>query len=96
MGTSRANSTAFARNAHARVGPSGATANLSFPPGAPFSRWQNEKGEENGSLIVDNVNELFVAIARRLPKNTPQPRPGGTGGLTINTDAAGSGKKGCC
>lgn len=50
---------------------------------------------ETSAKTATNVNELFVAIARRLPKNTPQPRPGGQG-LVINTDAAGSGKKGCC
>ena len=50
---------------------------------------------ETSAKTATNVNELFVAIARRLPKNTPQPRAG-AGGLVINTDSAGSGKKGCC
>ena len=34
---------------------------------------------ETSAKTATNVNELFVAIARRLPKNTPQPRPGSTG-----------------
>merc|ERR1711937_803762 len=57
--------------------------------------------DENGIFFMEtsaktaaNVNELFVAIARKLPKNTPQPRPGGQG-LVINNDTA-PGKKGCC
>ena len=50
---------------------------------------------ETSAKTATNVNELFVAIARRLPKNTPQPRAGNQG-LVINTDSAGSGKKGCC
>ena len=51
---------------------------------------------ETSAKTATNVNELFVAIARKLPKNTPQPgsRPGG---ITITTDSAGSSsKKGCC
>ena len=39
---------------------------------------------ETSAKTATNVNELFVAIARRLPKNTPQPRAGGQG-LAINT-----------
>ena len=49
---------------------------------------------ETSAKTATNVNELFVAIARKLPKNTPQPRPGGQG-LVINNDTA-PGKKGCC
>ena len=48
---------------------------------------------ETSAKTATNVNELFVAIARRLPKTR---RSRGGGGLVINTDSAGSGKKGCC
>ena len=51
---------------------------------------------ETSAKTATNVNELFVAIARKLPKNTPQPRAGGQG-LVIATDTRGSeSKKGCC
>merc|ERR1712070_1185769 len=51
---------------------------------------------ETSAKTATNVNELFVAIARKLPKNTPAPRPGGQG-LVIATDTRGSdSKKGCC
>ena len=51
---------------------------------------------ETSAKTATNVNELFVAIARKLPKNTPQPRAGGQG-LVIATDTRGSEtKKGCC
>ena len=52
---------------------------------------------ETSAKTATNVNELFVAIARKLPKNTPQPRPGGQG-LVIAGQTAGdaAAKKGCC
>ena len=50
---------------------------------------------ETSAKTATNVNELFVAIARKLPKNTPQPRAGGAG-LVIANDPAGSKKSGCC
>jgi hypothetical protein len=35
--------------------------------------------------------------ARKLPKNTPQPRPGGQAGITLNQAESGApAKKGCC
>merc|ERR1712054_757968 len=34
---------------------------------------------ETSAKTATNVNELFVAIARKLPKNTPQQRPGQQG-----------------
>ena len=34
---------------------------------------------ETSAKTATNVNELFVAIARKLPKNTPQPRAGVAG-----------------
>merc|ERR1711998_710838 len=51
---------------------------------------------ETSAKTATNVNELFVAIARKLPKNTPQPRPGGQG-LVIQNDAGpADARKGCC
>jgi len=53
---------------------------------------------ETSAKTATNVNELFVAIARKLPKNTPQPRPGGSGIVIAgqNGQAAAEAKKGCC
>merc|ERR1711907_611457 len=52
---------------------------------------------ETSAKTATNVNELFVAIARKLPKNTPQPRPGGGQGLVnVTQGAAPAEKKGCC
>lgn len=53
---------------------------------------------ETSAKTATNVNELFVAIARKLPKNTPQPRPGGGGQGLVNVTqgAAPAEKKGCC
>ena len=48
---------------------------------------------ETSAKVATNVNELFVAIARKLPKDTPQPRPGG--GLVIAQNEPEA-KKGCC
>merc|ERR1711908_213652 len=38
---------------------------------------------ETSAKTATNVNELFVAIARKLPKNTPQQRPGQPGGIVL-------------
>jgi GTPase SAR1 family protein len=52
---------------------------------------------ETSAKTAANVNELFVAIARKLPKNTPQQRPGQQG-IVIANNAAADQKKagGCC
>ena len=49
---------------------------------------------ETSAKTATNVNELFVAIARKLPKNTPQRAAGQ--GLVIANDTGGSGKKSGC
>jgi len=59
---------------------------------------------ENGIFFMEtsaktstNVNELFVAIARKLPKTTPQPRAGGNGIVISPNQAPQEAKKaGCC
>jgi len=52
---------------------------------------------ETSAKTATNVNELFVAIARKLPKNTPQPRPGGGQGIVnVTQGAAPAEKRGCC
>jgi len=51
---------------------------------------------ETSAKTATNVNELFVAIARKLPKNTPQPRPGGQGLVIAQNSGAADAKKGCC
>merc|ERR1711937_134777 len=52
---------------------------------------------ETSAKTATNVNELFVAIARKLPKNTPQPRPGAQG-IVIQPSGgeANKPKGGCC
>ena len=52
---------------------------------------------ETSAKTATNVNELFVAIARKLPKNTPQQRPGQPGGIVLaQNQGAPEAKKGCC
>mmetsp|Transcript_35523 Transcript_35523/g.81303 ORF Transcript_35523/g.81303 Transcript_35523/m.81303 type:complete len:97 (+) Transcript_35523:513-803(+) len=52
---------------------------------------------ETSAKTAANVNELFVAIARKLPKNSPQARPGGGQGLVnVTQGAPPAEKKGCC
>merc|ERR1711988_710819 len=51
---------------------------------------------ETSAKTATNVNELFVAIARKLPKNSPQPRAGGQGLVISQTATGGEGRKGCC
>ena len=63
-------------------------------------RYANDNGiffMETSAKTAANVNELFVAIARKLPKNTPQQRPGQQG-IVIANNAAVDQKKagGCC
>ena len=63
-------------------------------------RYANDNGiffMETSAKTAANVNELFVAIARKLPKNTPQQRPGQQG-IVIANNAAADQKKagGCC
>ena len=50
---------------------------------------------ETSAKTATNVNELFVAIARKLPKNTPQTRPGGQG-LVIQPTSGEPASKRCC
>ncbi|XP_047138478.1 ras-related protein Rab-5C isoform X1 [Hydra vulgaris] len=60
--------------------------------------------EENGLLFMEtsaktasNVNELFLAIAKKLPKNTDQPGPGGPSRRGIElTENPEPPKSGCC
>jgi GTPase SAR1 family protein len=50
---------------------------------------------ETSAKTASNVNELFVAIARKLPKEAA---PAGQAGLSL-ADASGAGdskKSGCC
>ena len=47
---------------------------------------------ETSAKTASNVNELFVAIARALPKDTA---PAGGAGLSLNDDAAVDSSKGC-
>lgn len=51
---------------------------------------------ETSAKTSTNVNELFVAIARKLPKNTPQARAGGGGIVMAQNQAAPENKKGGC
>merc|ERR1711937_421070 len=51
---------------------------------------------ETSAKTATNVNELFVAIARKLPKNTPQPRPAGQGLVIQPTGSETSSKRGGC
>jgi len=58
--------------------------------------------EDNGLLFMEtsaktakNVNEIFLAIAKKLPKNDQRPGGGGGGGVVVGKDSEG-GKKGCC
>ena len=51
---------------------------------------------ETSAKTASNVNELFVAIARKLPKNTPQPRPGASGIVIAQNANTAEAKKGCC
>ena len=68
--------------------------------GISVIRYANDNGiffMETSAKTAANVNELFVAIARKLPKNTPQQRPGQQG-IVIANNAAADQKKagGCC
>eukprot|EP00041_Stephanoeca_diplocostata_P001690 m.20994 g.20994 ORF g.20994 m.20994 type:complete len:207 (-) comp12280_c0_seq2:312-932(-) len=56
--------------------------------------------EDNGLLFMEtsaktakNVNEIFLAIAKKLPKNEPR---GGGGGGTVNVSKEEGKKGGCC
>merc|ERR1712188_19571 len=52
---------------------------------------------ETSAKTSTNVNELFVAIARKLPKNTQQPRAGGGQGVVnVTQGSPPAEKKGCC
>lgn len=50
---------------------------------------------ETSAKTASNVNELFVAIARALPKDS-QPAEGAGGGVTLNAQGEPPQKKGCC
>ena len=72
----------------------------SLTPAYSVRRYANDNGiffMETSAKTAANVNELFVAIARKLPKNTPQQRPGQQG-IVIANNAAADQKKagGCC
>lgn len=56
--------------------------------------------DDNGLLFMEtsaktakNVNEIFLAIAKKLPKNDQRPGPAGT--VSVAKDGP-EGKKGCC
>lgn len=49
---------------------------------------------ETSAKTASNVNELFVAIARKLPKDS-QPA-GGAAGVSLTPAGESTGKKGCC
>jgi len=51
---------------------------------------------ETSAKTATNVNELFVAIARKLPKTAPQPRAGAQGLVIAPSTAPAESKKGCC
>jgi len=51
---------------------------------------------ETSAKTATNVHELFVAIARKLPKNSPQPRAGGAGLVISQNPGGAEAKKGCC
>jgi small GTP-binding protein len=76
------------------------SARNSLTPAYSVGRYANDNGiffMETSAKTAANVNELFVAIARKLPKNTPQQRPGQQG-IVIANNAAADQKKagGCC
>ena len=78
----------------------GAIRRNSLTPAFLPLRYANDNGiffMETSAKTAANVNELFVAIARKLPKNTPQQRPGQQG-IVIANNAAADQKKagGCC
>ncbi|KAG8461289.1 hypothetical protein KFE25_010476 [Diacronema lutheri] len=59
--------------------------------------YANESGiffMETSAKSATNVNELFVEIARKLPKSTPSARPGGSN-IVIQPQATMK-KNGCC
>mmetsp|Transcript_12949 Transcript_12949/g.34554 ORF Transcript_12949/g.34554 Transcript_12949/m.34554 type:complete len:202 (+) Transcript_12949:70-675(+) len=51
---------------------------------------------ETSAKAATNVNELFVEIARKLPKSTPPPRPGGGSNIVIQPQSENKPKSGCC
>lgn len=61
----------------------------------------NAYAEDNGLLFMEtsaktakNVNEIFLAIAKKLPKN--ESRGGGGGSFNVQQDGAEKKKGGCC
>ena len=79
---------------------------LSFPVGLATIFVEHQEAsayaEDNGLLFMEtsaktakNVNEIFLAIAKKLPKNDQRPGGGGGGGVVVGKDSEG-GKKGCC
>lgn len=79
---------------------------ISFPVGLATVFVEHQEAsayaEDNGLLFMEtsaktakNVNEIFLAIAKKLPKNDQRPGGGGGGGVVVGKDSEG-GKKGCC